>query len=123
MTPAIDVPIDPRAMDVRADEAAAVLKTLANAQRLRILCQLVHEERTVGQINEQLPGLSQSALSQHLARLREEGIVGTRRESTQVWYRLVDEPSRQLLGTLYAIYCSPAKPRRQGGARPDGRSR
>ena len=59
------------AMQQRAEEAAQLLKTLANAQRLRVLCLLVGREMTVGQINEELPELSQSALSQHLAKLRD----------------------------------------------------
>ena len=70
-------------MDVmreRADEASALLKVLANGQRLRILCLLVDGERSVGEINASV-ALSQSALSQHLARLREEGLVTTRREA------------------------------------------
>ncbi|MFZ1623042.1 ArsR/SmtB family transcription factor, partial [Dokdonella sp.] len=72
------------AMQQRADEAARLLKTLANAQRLRVLCLLVGGEMSVRQINEELPDLSQSALSQHLARLRDEGMVSTRRESQTI---------------------------------------
>jgi len=64
-----------RAMQERAEEASQLLKTLANAQRLRVLCLLVGKEMTVGQINDQLSDLSQSALSQHLAKLRDEGMV------------------------------------------------
>jgi len=72
-------------MQSRAEEASQLLKTLGNAQRLRMLCLLLDGEMSVGQINEQLPELSQSALSQHLARLRGEGLVSTRREAQTVW--------------------------------------
>lgn len=94
-------------MQERAEEASRLLKTLANAQRLRVLCLLVGTEMTVGQINEQLPDLSQSALSQHLAKLREEGMVSTRRESQAIWYRLVEGPAQAVIATLYGQYCDP----------------
>ncbi|HET9032789.1 MAG TPA: metalloregulator ArsR/SmtB family transcription factor [Dokdonella sp.] len=93
-------------MQERAEEAARLLKTLANAQRLRVLCLLVGKEMTVGQINEEMSDLSQSALSQHLARLRDEGMVATRRESQTIWYRLVDGPAQDVIATLYGIYCA-----------------
>lgn len=95
------------AMQERAEEASRMLKTLANAQRLRVLCLLVNKEMTVGQINEELSDLSQSALSQHLAKLRDEGMVSTRRESQTIWYRLVEGPAQSLIATLYGIYCEP----------------
>ncbi len=94
------------AMQERAEDAAQLLKTLANAQRLRVLCLLVGREMTVGQINEELPDLSQSALSQHLARLRDENMVSTRRESQTIWYRLVEGPAQGVIATLYGIYCA-----------------
>ena len=94
-------------MQENAEEAARLLKALGNPQRLRLLCMLVGEEMSVGQLNEQLPELSQSALSQHLAKLREEGLVRTRRESQLIWYSLEDGPAQQIIATLYAIYCAP----------------
>ncbi len=94
------------AMQERAEEAAQLLKTLANAQRLRVLCLLVGREMTVGQINDELSDLSQSALSQHLAKLRDEGMVSTRRESQTIWYRLVEGPAQGVIATLYGIYCA-----------------
>ena len=109
--------IDPLAlgaMQERAEEAAQLLKTLANAQRLRVLCLLVGREMTVGQINDELRDLSQSALSQHLARLRDEGMVSTRRESQTIWYRLVEGPAQGVIATLYGIYC--ASPEESGEA-------
>ena len=93
-------------MQERAEEAAQLLKTLANAQRLRVLCLLVGGEMTVGQINDELSDLSQSALSQHLAKLRDEGMVSTRRESQTIWYRLVEGPAQGVIATLYGIYCT-----------------
>jgi DNA-binding transcriptional ArsR family regulator len=107
-------PSELSAMQERAEEASRLLRTLANAQRLRVLCLLVGGEMTVGQINEQLPDLSQSALSQHLAKLREEGMVSTRRESQTIWYRLVEGPAQTMIATLYAVYCEPGG---QGSAR------
>jgi DNA-binding transcriptional ArsR family regulator len=104
---ALPADLDLTAMQHRADEAARLLKTLGNPQRLRLLCMLVGGEQSVGQLNEQLPELSQSALSQHLARLREEALVATRRESQTIWYALRPGPAQQLIGALYGIYCAP----------------
>lgn len=92
-------------METKADEAAGLLKTLANSQRLRVLCLLVEADMTVGEINEHLPELSQSALSQHLSRLRDEGLVETRREAQQIWYHLTEGPAVQLMSALHGIYC------------------
>jgi DNA-binding transcriptional ArsR family regulator len=93
-------------MQSRAEQASQLLRTLGNAQRLRVLCLLLDGPMSVGQINEQLPGLSQSALSQHLARLRDEGLVNTRRESQTVWYTLPAGPAHAIIATLYGIYCA-----------------
>ena len=98
---------DRESMQARASEAADLLKVLGNPQRLRLLCLLVGKEMAVGQLNEQLPELSQSALSQHLARLREQGLVRTRRESQTIWYSLEDGPAQEVIATLYGIYCAP----------------
>lgn len=95
------------AMQSQAADASRLLKALGNAQRLRVLCLLVDREMSVGQINEQLPDLSQSALSQHLAKLREEGLVQTRREAQTIWYTLEHGPTQQIITTLYGIYCVP----------------
>jgi ArsR family transcriptional regulator, virulence genes transcriptional regulator len=98
---------DQESMQARASEAADLLKALGNPQRLRLLCMLVGKEMAVGQLNEQLPELSQSALSQHLARLREQGLVRTRRESQSIWYSLEEGPAQEVIATLYSIYCAP----------------
>lgn len=92
------------AMAAQAEAAAELLKTLGNPQRLRILCLLVEGEHSVGEINAHVP-LSQSALSQHLAVLREQGLVETRREAQTIHYALADGPARALLGTLHDLYC------------------
>jgi DNA-binding transcriptional ArsR family regulator len=99
---------DPAAMRENADEAATLLKALANSQRLRILCLLVEGEHSVGELNASLD-LSQSALSQHLARLREEGLVSTRREAQAIHYTLASGAAAQIIATLHSIYCGSPK--------------
>ena len=86
----------------RAGEAAQLLRALGNERRLMILCQLSDGERSVGEL---LPavGLSQSALSQHLAVLREEGIVATRREAQTIRYRIADPSALKVVATLAEI--------------------
>lgn len=91
-------------MAAQAEVAAELLKTLGHPARLRILCLLVDGERSVGAINADVP-LSQSALSQHLALLREQGLVDTRREAQTIHYSLADGPARAVLGTLHELYC------------------
>ncbi len=90
-------------MRENADAAAQLLKVLANGQRLRVLCLLVDEELSVGQINDRID-LSQSALSQHLAVLREEGLVTTRREAQTIYYRLDSGPTQRIISDLHEIY-------------------
>lgn len=88
-----------------AESAERFLKELANAKRLMVLCTLMEQEMSVAQLNEQIP-LSQSALSQHLARLREAGFVRTRKEAQTVYYRLADERVRRLLPHFYEMFCA-----------------
>lgn len=92
-------------LEERAGEAARLLSQLANEKRLLALCHLVGRQRSVGELAS-LVGLSQSALSQHLARLREEGLVATRREAQTVWYRLSDPRAARVLAALHEIYCA-----------------
>lgn len=94
--------------EASAAEAAKLLRALANERRLMILCQLADGERSVGQLLP-LVGLSQSALSQHLAVLRDEGVVATRREATSVWYRIADPAALKVVGTLAEIFCPPGR--------------
>jgi ArsR family transcriptional regulator len=94
-----------RDLKAKAVEVADLLRTLANDRRLLILCRLVEcGEATVGQLAEDVK-LSQSALSQHLARMREEGLVAYRRESQTLWYRIADPRVEELLATLHRLYC------------------
>lgn len=99
-------PRDLATFEANALEVAQVLRALANERRLMILCKLVEwGEATVGSLAETV-GLSQSALSQHLARMREEGIVAFRRDAQTLWYRVADTRIETLLGHLQRLYCS-----------------
>lgn len=89
-----------------AGEAAGLLRTLANERRLMILCQLGDGEMSVGQMLP-LVGLSQSALSQHLAKLRDEALVETRREGTTIFYRIAEPAVLKVIAVLAEIYCPP----------------
>jgi ArsR family transcriptional regulator, virulence genes transcriptional regulator len=89
---------------VHAGAAAGLLKALANEQRLAILCALMEGPLSVGQLNARID-LSQSALSQHLAVLRERGLVNTEKLSQTVYYRAEDGPARRVLSVLKDIYC------------------
>jgi DNA-binding transcriptional ArsR family regulator len=91
-------------MRVHAGDAAQLLKALANEKRLMILCLLADGEHSVGELNGKVD-VGQSALSQHLAMLREDGLVQTRREAQSIFYSLADGPARRIIRTLHAIYC------------------
>ncbi|KGM57553.1 transcriptional regulator [Lysobacter arseniciresistens ZS79] len=88
-----------------ADEAAALLKALSHPARLLVLCQLVEGEHSVGEL-QPITGLSMSALSQHLAVLREMALVTTRRESQTIFYSLAEGPAIGVMEALYAAYCA-----------------
>ena len=82
-----------------------MLKALSNEKRLMILCKLLeHREMSVNALIDHV-GLSQSALSQHLARMREEKLVDTRRDAQQIFYRVADPRVRRILSTLKTVYC------------------
>ncbi|NNF66666.1 MAG: helix-turn-helix transcriptional regulator [Gammaproteobacteria bacterium] len=91
-------------MEAAADRASKLMKTLGHRDRLMILCQLAEEEKSVGEIAEQL-GIRQSPLSQHLARMRNEGLVKTRRESQTIYYSLANSDVTKVIEVLYDIYC------------------
>ena len=95
---------DLEAMQAHAGEAAQLLKALANERRLQVLCLLAGGERSVGEINELL-GLSQSALSQHLAVLRGKHLVRTRREGQSILYSLASKEATALMHTLHEQFC------------------
>lgn len=89
----------------QAGEATSLLKAMANEFRLLVLCYLAESgELSVGELADRI-GLSQSALSQHLAKLREEGLVATRKEAQTVFYRVCDPKAEQLLALLHELFC------------------
>jgi ArsR family transcriptional regulator len=98
---------DTTLLERKAAAVADILRALANERRLMILCRLVEwGEASVGALAAAVD-LSQSALSQHLAKMREEGIVAFRRESQTLWYRIADPRIEQLIATLHDLYCRP----------------
>ena len=99
----LDVPPASQMRDHAAD-AAGLMKALGNESRLMILCMLTEGERSVSDLNEIIP-LSQSALSQQLARLRQQGLVKTRRESQTIFYSLAEGPADRVIHLLHDIYC------------------
>jgi ArsR family transcriptional regulator, virulence genes transcriptional regulator len=99
---------DTKSFEVKATKVADILRTLANERRLMILCKLVEwGEANVNSLAEAV-GLSQSALSQHLAKMRDEGLVTYRRESQTLWYRISDPRIEQLFATLHNLFCRSA---------------
>ena len=99
--------IDLAGFETRATQAAALLKALSNEKRLMILCRLGDRELQAGALCP-LVGLSQSALSQHLALLREEGLVATRREGQSIFYRIADPAVVRVIATLADIFNPPS---------------
>lgn len=96
--------LDLEHMRANAGEAAELLKTLANRNRLLILCSLAEGEASVSELNARVE-LSQPALSQHLSVLRQSGIVRTRREAQTIYYSLTESSALALIRTLHDIYC------------------
>jgi DNA-binding transcriptional ArsR family regulator len=96
---------DPKALRRHAGEAAAMLRMLSHEARLAVLCELTGGEKTAGDLVVS-SGLSQSALSQHLAKLRDEGLVSTRRESQTIHYRLADAKAARIIALLHELYCA-----------------
>ena len=88
-----------------SERAASLLKSLANPDRLLLLCQLVEGERSVTEL-EALTGIRQPTLSQQLGVLRNEELVATRRDGKWVYYRIASEDALAILGTLHQIYCA-----------------
>lgn len=98
--------IEAEAMSAAAERASELLKSLANRHRLLIVCQLIDGERSVGELAAFL-GIRDSTVSQHLALLRKDGIVAARRDGQTVWYSISSAPAREVLETLYRVYCGP----------------
>lgn len=97
--------IEMKRMEQNADRASQLLTAMANPKRLLILCNLLDSELNVSELAERID-LGQSPLSQHLSKLRAWGLVKTRREGQQINYTLASDDVRQVLMTLYNIYCA-----------------
>ena len=98
--------IDPDELGAHAELAAGLLRAMGGKSRLLVLCNLVEGEKSVGEL-QRIVGLSQSALSQHLAVLRRMKLVETRRETQSIYYRLAGGAVAAVLETLHGIYCAP----------------
>ncbi len=95
-----------------ADQASALLKALANRHRLIVICQLIEKERSVGELAALLK-IRNSTVSQHLALLRKDRLVTARRDGQTIWYSIGSPPARELVRTLYRVYCA------RSGLRPE----
>ena len=100
--------LDPETLRRAADQAVGALKLLANVERMLLLCQLAQGEMCVGDLEAQL-GIRQPTLSQQLGVLRNEGVVGTRREGRNIFYSVADPDLLEILAVLYRLYCPKEK--------------
>jgi ArsR family transcriptional regulator, virulence genes transcriptional regulator len=112
-------------MTVAADQASELLKALSNRHRLLIVCQLIEKERSVGELATLL-SIRDSTVSQHLALLRKDGVVTARRDGQTIWYSIGSAPAREIVRTLYRVFCASAlacrpKARRKSAPRPGRR--
>lgn len=98
--------IDSTEMEAAADQASDLLKALSNRHRLLMICQLIDGERSVGDLAGFL-NLRDSTVSQHLALLRKDGLVAARRDAQTIYYSIASDPAREVLKTLYQVYCAP----------------
>ena len=105
-----DTVVELDALREAADEASALLKTLANPDRLLVMCELALGEKNVGEL-EQALGIVQPTLSQQLAVLREARLVGTRREGKNIYYRIASPQALAVLQVLHAQFCAPEQPK------------
>lgn len=101
--------MSPERLEEKAGEAEAFLRSLASRHRLMILCSLLDGELSVSDLGARL-GLTQSNLSRHLATLRDEGLLGTRRERTTIYYRITSERVLPILAELYRLFCADPEP-------------
>ena len=99
--------INAEQMLTAADEASELLKALSNRHRLVIVCQLIEKERSVGELATLLK-VRDSTVSQHLALLRKDGLVTARRAGQTIWYAIGSASARELVRTLYRVYCAPS---------------
>jgi len=91
-------------MQANADRAVDLLKALGNRSRLMILCQIIHDERSVGDLAQRI-GMRDTAVSQQLALLRKDGLVRARRDGQTIYYSLASSEAERVIRTLYEIYC------------------
>ncbi len=96
--------IETERMSQAADVAVSLLQSLGNKSRLMIMCQLINGEKSVGQLADLLQ-VRESTVSQHLALLRKDKLVATRRQGQTIFYAIASDQARQLLETLYKLYC------------------
>lgn len=114
--------IELAAMRVAAQGACALMKVLANPDRLLLLCELSQGERNVGELEAAL-GITQPTLSQQLTVLRNEALVSTRRDGKNIYYEMASPQALAVMQVLYAQYCQPAQPQGAQGAQGTQRSR
>ena len=110
--------LDSLRLQESAEKASSLLKAMGNKRRLMILCQLAQGEKSVGEL-ETLINLNQSALSQHLAILRRNNLVQTRRAAQTIYYSLANDEASRIMKTLYDLYCrdvADARARRKNSA-------
>lgn len=93
-------------LEAKAEEASRLLAAMANPKRLMVLCNLIGGEKPVGELAA-IVGLSSAALSQHLSKMRAQGLVTTRRDAQTIYYRLASTEVSEVLRTLYRLYCEP----------------
>ena len=109
MTAAALTPLNVKELRTSAGKACALLKTMANEDRLMLLCHLIDAELNVGEL-ESLTGIRQPTLSQQLGVLRDEKLVTTRREGKYIYYKLASPSVLMMMQTLYGLYCGQPKP-------------
>jgi ArsR family transcriptional regulator len=100
-----ELEIDPRRMAVAAGKASELMKTLGHKDRLMVLCHLISGEKSVGELAGLL-AIPQSPLSQHLARMRKEKLVVTRREAQTIYYSIASEEAARVVGLMHELYCT-----------------
>ena len=100
-----EVQIDPRKMVAAAQKASELMKTLGHKDRLMVLCHLTSGEKSVGELAGLLD-IPQSPLSQHLARMRKESLVSTRREAQTIYYSIASGEAERIVGLMHELYCS-----------------
>ena len=99
-----NIEIDPRRMAAAAQKASELMKTLGHKDRLMVLCHLASGEKSVGEL-ARLLDIPQSPLSQHLARMRKEHLVNTRREAQTIYYSIASQEAAAFIETMHGLYC------------------